>query len=69
MMQVDMTWHGHHHSYQRTCPVINSKCQGYDSDGAAKVALHPPLLLSPPRGLLPQHAGLGLDCMQAGPHH
>mmetsp|Transcript_1844 Transcript_1844/g.5402 ORF Transcript_1844/g.5402 Transcript_1844/m.5402 type:complete len:625 (-) Transcript_1844:225-2099(-) len=38
--KVDMTWHGHHHSYQRTCPVINSKCQGYDSDGAAKAPVH-----------------------------
>jgi len=26
--QVDLTLHGHHHSYQRTCPVIAGKCQG-----------------------------------------
>ena len=24
---VDLTWHGHHHSYQRTCPVFQSSCQ------------------------------------------
>lgn len=24
--RVDMTWHGHHHSYQRTCPVVNMTC-------------------------------------------
>ena len=21
-----MVWSGHHHSYQRTCPVFNEKC-------------------------------------------
>lgn len=24
--KVDLTLHGHHHSYQRTCPVIGGKC-------------------------------------------
>ncbi len=24
--EVDVTWHGHHHSYQRTCPLVNSTC-------------------------------------------
>lgn len=28
LVQVDLTLHGHHHSYQRTCPVIAGKCQG-----------------------------------------
>ena len=23
-----MTWHGHHHSYQRTCPVDAQRCGG-----------------------------------------
>lgn len=23
---VDATWHGHHHSYQRTCPVAQGRC-------------------------------------------
>lgn len=26
VLQVDLTLHGHHHSYQRTCPVIAGKC-------------------------------------------
>eukprot|EP00878_Enallax_costatus_P019287 GHUV01020344.1.p1 GENE.GHUV01020344.1~~GHUV01020344.1.p1 ORF type:complete len:392 (+),score=91.17 GHUV01020344.1:31-1206(+) len=25
--KVDLTLHGHHHSYQRTCPVIDYRCQ------------------------------------------
>ena len=24
---VDMTWHGHHHSYQRSCPLYKGQCQ------------------------------------------
>ena len=24
---VDLTLHGHHHSYQRSCPVFESSCQ------------------------------------------
>lgn len=27
-MQVDLTLHGHHHSYQRTCPTIAGRCKG-----------------------------------------
>ncbi len=23
---VDMTWHGHHHSYQRSCPLYKGQC-------------------------------------------
>lgn len=23
---VDMTWHGHHHSYQRSCAVFKNEC-------------------------------------------
>lgn len=23
---VDMTWHGHHHSYQRSCPLYRGQC-------------------------------------------
>ena len=30
--QVDMTWHGHHHSYQRTCPVDAQRC--HDRNGS-----------------------------------
>ena len=24
---VDLTWHGHHHSYQRTCPLYKGECR------------------------------------------
>ncbi len=27
---MDLTLQGHHHSYQRTCPVYNGSCVGYD---------------------------------------
>jgi hypothetical protein len=27
LLQVDLTLHGHHHSYQRTCPVLDNRCQ------------------------------------------
>lgn len=30
MLQVDMTWHGHHHSYQRTCQVQSQRCRGHN---------------------------------------
>jgi hypothetical protein len=33
-MQVDLTLHGHHHSYQRSCPVIDNRCQ--DTQQAAQ---------------------------------
>jgi hypothetical protein len=46
-----MTWHGHHHSYQRTCPVHQGACQGYsDQDGTAQGTVH----------LVIGHAGAGL---------
>ena len=35
-----MTWHGHHHSYQRTCPVYRERCVGYDASGAARGPVH-----------------------------
>lgn len=38
--KVDVTLQGHHHSYQRTCPVLDGKCQGYDDDGAPKAPIH-----------------------------
>lgn len=37
---VDLTLHGHHHSYQRTCPIFENECQGYGSDGVAHAPLH-----------------------------
>ena len=39
-VQVDLTWHGHHHSYQRTCPVYSDECKGYREDGTAKAPIH-----------------------------
>jgi len=38
--KVDLTWHGHHHSYQRTCPVYRQKCLGYSNDGVARAPVH-----------------------------
>lgn len=35
-----MTWHGHHHSYQRSCPVYNETCVGYDEQGVARGTVH-----------------------------
>eukprot|EP01025_Chloroclados_australasicus_P032526 TRINITY_DN32989_c0_g1_i2.p1 TRINITY_DN32989_c0_g1~~TRINITY_DN32989_c0_g1_i2.p1 ORF type:complete len:573 (-),score=57.61 TRINITY_DN32989_c0_g1_i2:445-2163(-) len=38
--KVDVTFHGHHHSYQRTCPVFKKECQGFDEDGVAKAPVY-----------------------------
>ncbi|GBF94969.1 inactive purple acid phosphatase-like [Raphidocelis subcapitata] len=37
---ADLTLHGHHHSYQRTCPVYAGRCLGFGPDGAAKGPVH-----------------------------
>jgi acid phosphatase type 7 len=37
---VDLTLHGHHHSYQRTCPLYKGKCRGYAKDGTARAPVH-----------------------------
>lgn len=38
---VDMTWQGHNHAYQRTCPVYNNTCLGYDEQtGVARGPIH-----------------------------
>ncbi|KAL6772256.1 hypothetical protein ACKKBG_A29540 [Auxenochlorella protothecoides x Auxenochlorella symbiontica] len=37
---VDMTWQGHNHVYQRTCPVFNNTCVGYDKEGVARGPIH-----------------------------
>ena len=39
-MQVDATWHGHHHSYQRTCPAFRGRCLGRAADGTANGPVH-----------------------------
>ncbi|PRW45579.1 Metallo-dependent phosphatase [Chlorella sorokiniana] len=48
--QVDATWHGHHHSYQRTCPLFRGRCQAAEADGSAGGTVH----------LVIGHAGAGL---------
>jgi hypothetical protein len=30
LSQVDLTLHGHHHSYQRSCPVLDNRCQDFE---------------------------------------
>ena len=37
---VDVTLHGHHHSYQRTCPVYHGECMGYDFEGVPRAPIH-----------------------------
>ena len=37
---MDLTLHGHHHSYQRTCPVRDHRCAGFHSSGVAKGPVH-----------------------------
>ncbi|MEW5311981.1 MAG: hypothetical protein WDW38_003647 [Sanguina aurantia] len=32
--KVDLLLHGHHHTYQRTCPVYQGQCMGLDPDGS-----------------------------------
>uniref|UniRef100_A0A1D1ZXW6 Purple acid phosphatase n=2 Tax=Auxenochlorella protothecoides TaxID=3075 RepID=A0A1D1ZXW6_AUXPR len=37
---VDATWHGHHHSYQRTCPLAGGRCLASGEDGVAAGPVH-----------------------------
>lgn len=38
---VDVTLHGHHHSFQRTCPMgEDSTCAGFDNSGVANGPVH-----------------------------
>ena len=39
-MQVDLTWHGHDHVYERTCPVFRSECQPANADGSQSAPIH-----------------------------
>mmetsp|Transcript_8251 Transcript_8251/g.19594 ORF Transcript_8251/g.19594 Transcript_8251/m.19594 type:complete len:175 (-) Transcript_8251:44-568(-) len=48
---VDMTWAGHHHSYQRTCSVYQSRCLKPEAKTGANVA---------PVHVVMGHAGAGL---------
>ncbi|CAD7699099.1 unnamed protein product [Ostreobium quekettii] len=38
--KVDVTFWGHHHSYQRTCPMYNGSCVGFDDMGQALGPVH-----------------------------
>jgi hypothetical protein len=38
--KVDMTWHGHHHSYQRTCALYKGKCVEPNRDGSQAAPIH-----------------------------
>lgn len=38
--QVDMTWSGHVHVYERTCPVLYKTCLGYDANGYPLAPVH-----------------------------
>ncbi len=38
--KVDLTISGHHHSWQRTCPVLNSTCVTRRADGSAAAPVH-----------------------------
>lgn len=49
-LQVDMTWHGHHHSYQRTCALYKGECVPPNRDGSQAAPVH----------LVIGHAGAGL---------
>eukprot|EP00884_Botryococcus_braunii_P013968 jgi/Botrbrau1/22572/Bobra.176_1s0005.1 len=37
---VDLTLHGHHHSYQRSCFVLSGKCIDLGAEGVAQAPLH-----------------------------
>jgi acid phosphatase type 7 len=54
---VDVTLHGHHHSFQRTCPVFRDECVGLASDGVPRGPVH----------LVIGNAGAGL-CLNVHKH-
>lgn len=40
LIQVDVTFHGHDHVYERTCPVYNGTCQSSLADGSLGGPVH-----------------------------
>ncbi|CAL5228563.1 g11720 [Coccomyxa viridis] len=38
--EVDMTWSGHVHLYERTCPILYHTCLGYDANGIPNAPVH-----------------------------
>jgi len=39
-LQVDMTWSGHVHVYERTCPILFHECLGYTAAGIPNAPVH-----------------------------
>jgi hypothetical protein len=39
-LQVDMTWSGHVHVYERTCPILYHTCLGYNPEGIPNAPVH-----------------------------
>ena len=39
-VQVDMTWSGHVHVYERTCPILYHTCLGYNDQGIPNAPVH-----------------------------
>ena len=35
-----MTWSGHVHVYERTCPILYHTCLGYDTNGIPNAPVH-----------------------------
>ena len=50
---VDLTFTGHHHSYQRSCPVLNGSCVRLCGDGSAPAPVH----------VVAGHGGAGLSAV------
>ena len=40
LLQVDMTWSGHVHLYERTCPILFHECLGYSPEGIPNAPVH-----------------------------
>ena len=53
VLKVDLTWHGHDHVYERTCPVYNGTCQPNLADGS----------LGGPTHVVIGNAGFSLSCV------
>ena len=54
-VKVDLTWHGHDHVYERTCPIYNGTCQANLADGS----------LGGPTHVVIGNAGFSLSCVLA----
>ena len=52
-VQVDMTWSGHVHVYERTCPILYHTCLGYNDQGIPNAPVHMAIGNGGVRRLLP----------------